>query len=228
MMTTSMITRAGKEHDRKLLERVQSELRWDARVAPSEIGVTVEDGAVGLTGVVDSLTKKWAAEEAVLRVQSVRAVANDIEVQLSRSSERSDPEIAAAATHVQAWDAVLPKGEIKVSVWKGWVTLTGEVEWQFQKIDLEHVVRRLAGVRGVSNLLVIKPRVMPNEIEEQIEDALVRTAKIEAQSIRVDMEGSTVVLAGRVPSYAERAEAERIAWLGPGVSAVKNQLVVEP
>lgn len=212
--------------DQEIQKQVLSELKWDARVTPNEIGVAVKDGIVTLTGAVNTYTKKWAAEEAALRVRGVKAVANDIEVRLSNSSERTDADIAAAAIQALEWDAVVPHEKIKVAVSKGWVTLTGDVEWQYQKQDAERVVRRLQGVKGVSNLLVVKPSVAPSELQDKIEKALVRSAKTDAENIKVEVQGGKVILKGKVRSYAESAEAARVAWLAPGVTSVENQLVI--
>ena len=203
-----------------------AELKWEPRVQPNEIGVTVKDGVVTLTGWVDSYTKKWAAEEAVRRVRGVKAVANDIEVRLPSSSERTDADIAAAAVRALEWDAFLPVDKIKVTVSKGFVTLEGSVDWQYQKSDAERVVRRLTGVKGVSNLITVKPRVAPAELKRQIEQALVRSAETDAQKITVEVDGSKVVLRGTVRSWAERQEAERAAWAAPGVTSVDNRITI--
>ncbi|MGZ3716378.1 MAG: BON domain-containing protein, partial [Ktedonobacterales bacterium] len=156
-MATAATVRSDEEIQRDVLE----ELKWDTRVQPNEIGVAVNEGVVTLTGWVDSYLKKWAAEEAVLRVRGVKAVANDIEVRLPIDAERTDADIAAAATRALQWDALTPLENVKVTVSKGWVTLEGEVEWQYQKEDAERVVRRLAGVRGVTNLITIRPKARP-------------------------------------------------------------------
>jgi osmotically-inducible protein OsmY len=223
-MTTAMATEIGT--DEEIQQDVFDELKWDARVKPNEIGVTVKDGIVALTGWVDSYTKKWAAEEAALRVRGVKAVANDIEVRLPGSSERTDDEIAAAAVRALQLDSFVPADRIKVTVSKGWITLDGEVEWQFQKKDAERDVRNLWGVKGVTNLSMVKPRLKPADVKEKIEQALIRSAKTDADLITVDAEGSTVTLRGTVHSVAEKEEAERAAWQAPGVTWVKNEIRV--
>jgi osmotically-inducible protein OsmY len=221
-MATITQTRTDEEIQRAVLE----ELKWEPRVNPSEIGVAAKDGIVTLTGWVDSYTRRWAAEEAAHRVRGVKAVANEIEVRLPTSSERTDLDIAAAAVRALEWDALIPAEKIDVTVSKGWVTLRGEVEWQFQKEDAERAVRRLAGVRGVTNLIVVKPRVTPTQLKEKIEQALLRTAEVDAQRIEVEVQGSKVILKGTVRSWAEREAAERAAWAAPGVTAVENRITV--
>jgi len=220
--TTAVATRT----DQQIQKDVLNEFRWEPRIQPNEIGVAVKDGVVTLTGWIDSYTKRWAAEEAAHRVRGVKAVANDIEVRLPSSAERTDADIAAAAVGALAWDAFVPIEKLDVTVSKGWVTLMGEVEWQFQKEDAERVVRRLSGVRGVTHLITVKPRLSPSELKEKIEQALIRTAETDAQRITVDVQGSKVILKGAVRSLAEREAAERAAWSAPGVTSVENRIII--
>jgi osmotically-inducible protein OsmY len=217
--------------DEQIQRDVLAELKWDSRVGPNEVGVIVKDGVVTLTGWVDSYTKKWAAVEAAQRVHGVKAIADEIEVRLPTSAERTDADIAAAARRALEWDAVVPVEDIEITVSKGIVTLKGEVDWSYQKKDAERVVRRLAGVRGVVNLLTVRPapRPSPSELKQEIENALVRSAELDASRIQIETRADgTVVLKGKVRSWAEREEAERVAWRGVGVTAVDNQIIVEP
>ena len=152
-------------------------------------------------------------------------MANDIEIKLA--TERTDSDIAEAAVHALEWDAGVPSDRVKATVSKGWVTLKGEVEWQYQKQDAEQVVRRLAGVKGVTNLITVKPHVTPSELKKKIEDALVRNAEIDANKITVEVQGSKAILKGTVRAWAEKEEAARVAWSAPGITSVENRITVE-
>ena len=207
---------------------VLEELKWDMRVKPNEIGVAVKDGIVTLTGWVDTYLKKMAAESAAHRVPGVKAVANDIEVRLLSFAERTDADLAAAVVNALKWDAFIPADKIDVTVSKGWVTLKGQVEFGFQRRAAERAVQRLSGVKGVSNLITIKPLLSPTDLKQKIEQALVRNAETDARHITVEVQGGKVILYGTVRSYAEKQEAEDAAWSAPGVSEVDNRIVVSP
>ncbi|HZZ38512.1 MAG TPA: BON domain-containing protein [Acidobacteriaceae bacterium] len=217
-MTTATVTHT----DREIQTDVMAELRWDPSVPATEIGVVVKDGVVTLTGTVDTYMKKWRAEEVAHRVNGVIAVANEIQVR--SIGERTDSDIAAAALHALSWNSTIPQGKVHVTVDKGWITLKGDVEWQYQRQEAERVVRRLLGVKGVSNLITVKPAVTPSDLKRKIEDALVRNAQVDAERITVEVQENKAVLKGKVRSWAEREEAERVAWLAPGITSVDNQI----
>ncbi|SDZ28338.1 Osmotically-inducible protein OsmY, contains BON domain [Micromonospora pattaloongensis] len=225
-MTTATRTRTDEEVQRDVLD----ELQWDARVQPNEIGVAVRDGVVTLMGWVDNYGKKWAAERTAHRVRGVTAVANDVEVRLPSAHQRTDTDIAAAATGTLEWDAFVPIERLDVTVTRGWLTLKGEVEWEFQRRAAEQSVRRLAGVRGVTNLIAVQPRINPSptELRRRLTDALRRSAETDPRRVTVDTDGGTVLLGGTVRSWVHRAEAERISWCAPGVTAVQNDITVDP
>ena len=205
---------------------VLAELKWEPQIQPNEIGVTVRNGVVTLTGFVDSYTKKYAAQEAAHRVRGVRAVANDIEVHLPAAAERTDGDIAAAAVRALEMNACIPIDKLDITVSKGWVTLRGEVERQDQREGAYKVVHSLAGVKGVTNLIVVRPRLSLQALRQKIEEALVRSAQLDARHITVEVNNGRVTLTGTVKSWVEKAEAERQACSAPGVIAVDNRITV--
>jgi osmotically-inducible protein OsmY len=213
----------------KLQHDVQEELEWEPSIDASKIGVTaMQSGVVTLTGTVATYAEKISAERAAKRVSGVRAVANDIEVRPIGSLKRTDTDIAQAVLRALEWDIAVPHEKIKARVDNGWVTLDGEVALQFQRAAAEKAVRRLTGVRGVSNQigLQIRPAVQPAEVKGRIEAAFRRSADIDARGIEVDAKNSMITLRGKVRTWAERDEAERAAWAAPGVLAVKDELIV--
>ncbi|GLY20889.1 BON domain-containing protein [Micromonospora sp. NBRC 101691] len=214
--------------DQDIQADVLDELTWEPRVQPHEIGVTVTEGVVTLTGWVDGYAKKWAAERAAHRVPRVRAVANDLAVRLPTSARRTDQEVATAVVRALEWDAFVAVEDLDVTVADSWVTLRGQVEWEYQRRAADRAVRQLTGVRGVSNGIAVRPRTTPGgpEVVAGIRRALERGGVADTVPVSVDVDGDTVVLDGVVRSAAQREEAERVAWSAPGVTEVHNRLVV--
>lgn len=225
-MSTATMARSDTEIQRDVLD----ELGWDARVRASDIGVSVSSGIVTLTGWVDSYATKWAAERSAHRIRGIRAVANDIEVRLPATDRRADPDIALAASRAMEWDAFVPADEIQVTVANGWVTLRGEVAQGHQRRAAERAARRLTGVRGVTNLIAVRParRAPAEDVARDIRNALARRGDLDATGIDVAVDGEVVVLVGEVRSWPEREEAERVAWAAPGVSEVEVRLTLAP
>ena len=214
--------------DSDIKRDVEDELRWDPDIDAADIAVNVNNGVVTLAGFVRRFMQKYHAEADAKRVAGVVAVANDLEIRLPGVDERPDPDIARDAI---AWiKSELPYAwdKIRVIVKSGWVTLEGEVEWNYQRERAEEAVRRVRGVKGITNSIEVKPQVAPSEIRRKIEDALRRAAEIDASRITVETIGSEVILRGTVRSWAERREAERAAWSAPGVARVDNRIIISP
>jgi osmotically-inducible protein OsmY len=213
--------------DSELKKDVLAELAWDPVVPEARVGVSVNDGVVTLTGHLDSYSEKIAARRAVERVGEVKALAMEIDVIPLGVHQRSDTEIAAAVDHALSWNTSVPKERIKVTVEKGWVTLGGEVDWNFQRRAVERLVRPLKGVVGISDNISIKTAAVPTNLTNRIQDALVRQAMREAKRIEIATDGGVVTLSGQVHSWAERSAVEGATWSAPGVSRVNNLLTVQ-
>jgi osmotically-inducible protein OsmY len=207
---------------------VKDELQWDPDLDATDIAISVKGGVVTLAGYVKSYSDKYEAEVAAKRVAGVSAVANDLEIRAPSVDQRPDPDIARDA--VAAIKAHLPVSSenIKVVVQNGRVRLEGQVEWQYQRQTAEVAVRRIKGVLGVSNMIQLKPRVGPEEIKRKIEEAFRRNAELDAKRITVEADGGEVILKGSVRSWIERQEAESVAWMAPGVTTVRNRIIVSP
>jgi osmotically-inducible protein OsmY len=214
------------KNDKDLQHDIMEDLRWDPSIDASKIGVAASNGVVTLTGGVPSYFQKQVAERVAQRVAGVRAVANDIEVQLPSAVQKTDAGIASTALNALKWSASVPDENIKVSVTKGWVTLEGNVEWNYQREASEKAVEALIGVKGVTNRISVSPHIKSQEVKSEIKAALHRYAELESRNIEVDAADSTVTLRGSVRSWAERKEAENAAWMAPGVTQVKNEIVV--
>ncbi len=210
--------------DKSLKHVVEAELEWEPSIDAEHIGVTAEDGVITLTGHVSTYAEKFAAEKAAKRVKGVRAIAQEIEIRFPNDKKTSDDQIAKRALDIIAWDSIIPKDKVQVKVQSGFVTLTGEVDWFFQRDDAEHAVRKLAGIKGIANEIRIKPKVYAHDIKERIETALKRNAEFEADSIKVSVLDGRVTLDGKVKAWYERDLAERTAWNAPGVVSVVDHI----
>ena len=212
--------------DAQLKQDVVNELEWDPAIDATHIGVAVDKGVVILTGHLHTFAAKHAVEQAVKRVAGVRAYALELDVQLDPKHQRGDAAIAAAIETAFRWHAQIPEDRIQVKVEKGWVTLTGEVDWDYQRHNAELVVRPLTGVVGVVNDITIRQRTAPEFVARRIRDALARYADEEWRGIEVKVDGSTVTLLGQVNSWAERSAVQGAAWAAPGIMQVVNELQV--
>lgn len=212
--------------DSEIQKDVMDELRWEPMLNAAEIGVAVRDGVVTLSGTVRNYLTKLQAEKAAQRVRDVKAVAMDIEVALQTEHQYSDTEIAEAAVSTLKWNTAVPDDMISLKVDNGWVTLTGKVRWQYQKVAAAKAIQALAGVKGVKNLIALLPAVNAAVVKDNIRMALERNADVEASRVRIDADGSKVTLSGYVNSWNERRIVENAAWSSPGVTIVEDDLMI--
>lgn len=207
-----------------LQQRVIDEMEFEPSVNAAHIGISVRGGVVTLSGHVDSFVEKFAAERTARRVKGVKAVAQELEVRLPGDRKTADEEIAARAVQILSWDALVPRDRIGVKVEHGIVTLSGEVDWQFQRAEAEADVRKLGGVRSVINDIAIAPKLRAEDVQATIRAALERNAEVEAGKVTVTVSGSKVTLAGKVNAWTEREAIERAAWSAPGVAQVEDRI----
>jgi osmotically-inducible protein OsmY len=212
--------------DADLKRDVAAELAWDPAVKSTAIGVAVKDGVVTLTGHIDTFAEKHAASRAVRRVAGVKAIALELDVKIAPGHQRNDTEIAESAELALKWSTVVPLDSIRVTVDHGWITLQGDVEWDYQRRSVEQAIRPLMGVVGISNEVVVRGKPKLADLKRKIEDALTRQAIREAQHVEVAVDGSTVKLTGKVHSWQERDAVQVVAWSAPGVNLVVNELQI--
>jgi osmotically-inducible protein OsmY len=221
-----LLQKGNAMNDLALRRAILDELEFRPQIDAAAIGVAVRDGVVSLTGHVKTFAEKLAAERAVQSLKGVRAIAEELEVKTARDDGVPDDELAARCVDVIRWSAATPVDRIRVKVQQGWVSLEGEVQWQYQKLDAERAVRKLEGVTGIYNMLVVQPRLTADDIKQAIEQALQRNAELDAAHIRVAVDGATVKLEGQVHLWLQRKAAEHAAWAAPGVTQVDNHLLI--
>lgn len=213
-------------HDAQLKQAVMDELDWESSINSTGIGVAVRNGIVTLSGKVANYYEKAAAEKAVRRVKGVKAVVEDIETNIHKDSERSDEEIAEAAIRQLAWHAQVPENEILIKVEDGIITLEGTVDQNYQREAAKKAVSNLSGVSGVFNFIKLKPSAQPADLKHKIREAFERNALIDANHVKVDLDQHRVILSGDVQSWAEKKQAQRVAWSFPGVTEVENKIEI--
>jgi osmotically-inducible protein OsmY len=214
------------QKDLKLKHDVEAELEWEPEVDAGKIGVAATGGVVTLTGHVRSYPEKWSAEKIAKRIHGVQGVANDIEVRLTSDDHIDDEDIVQSALTGLRWNFTVPKDRIRVIVSKGFLTLEGDVDWQYQKRAAEDAIRHLRGVRGISNQIVVKPHVYSGDVKEKIEAALKRSAEVDSKRVVVETSDGSVTLRGLVRSWAEHDDALIAAWAAPGVTKVVDRLSI--
>ena len=213
--------------DAQLRAAVQAELAWDPAVTAEDVGVIANHGVVTLTGHLRSYAEKLAVERAALRVSGVKALAIETSVKLAAGFERTDADLAQAVEHALEWNVQVPRGAIKPMLEGGWVTLAGEVDWDYQRRAAEATVRNLLGVTGITNLVTIKPLLRSADVERQVQDALIRAFHGQPPQVAIDVNGSQLVLRGKVRSWKEFEAVRNAAWSTPGIVSVVNELAVE-
>ncbi len=229
MASSPVIDQNAKKEktDQQIQADVIAELEYEPVVRQSDFGVVVKGGVVTLSGSTASHGAKWHAVRAAKRVVGVKAIAEEINVNLGEFHQRTDADIATAVVHQLEWSTTIPAGSTKVTVRNGWIILEGVVEWQYQKNAAEDVLQYMIGVKGINNLITVKPLISVKDLEQSITAAFDRNAMLDAKKIEVETRGSTVVLRGKVANNAERDEAERVAWAATGVLSVDNQISLE-
>ncbi len=213
--------------DMEIQKDVIDQLKWEPFLNASQIGVAVKNGIVTLSGQVDTYSKKVLAEKTVKKVSGVKAIAEDIQVGLSPAYKKNDTEVAEAVVNALRWHTMIPEDKIKVSVEDGNVKLEGDVEWEYQRNQAKTTIENLTGVRFVTNLIAVKPKITPYELQQKITAAFQRSANIDASKVTTEVLGSRVILRGKVRSFAEKEDAENAVWAAPGVVTVENKLVIE-
>jgi len=213
--------------DADIQKYVMEELKWEPAIHSSEIGVAVKNGVVTLSGTVDTYQEKKMAEKAALKVAGVKGIAEDIEIRLSYHDQKTDAELAQAVVNALKWNALVPDDNIKIKVENAWVTAQGMVEWAYEQNAVRDAIASIVGIKGISNLVKVTPKLDPADVKKKISAAFERNAVIDANNIHIENIGNKVTLTGKVSSYAEKREAEHVAWNAPGVASVENNIEVK-
>jgi osmotically-inducible protein OsmY len=212
--------------DSELQNKIVQELAWEPSVDARHITVTAKNGIVTLSGYVEQYSDKTHAERAVERMHGVRALINQIELELPGSLHRNDLEIVESALTALGLNTLIPTDRVKIVAQSGWLTLEGSVDWQYQRMAAEDTVRTIRGIKGISNQITIQAEGLKADIKDKIRSALVRSARLDSSQIAIDIAGSKAILSGNVRSWSERHEAEAATWAAPGIAAVENNIVI--